>query len=397
MTVSVGRQRLAALAARESTLLFGIGFWLALIQISIAASQIVLTFVFVLWLYQLAIGKVELVRLPFDIPLALFAVASLASATYSFDPGESFASVKKLALLVVPYLMVSAVRRTSTLDKLVLLLIIVADIGALLSLWQYFFGELGDINHRIRGFMSHYMTFSGLLMAVSVMALAQLLFDRGRRAFLAGSLLVYLVALALTLTRSAWIGLLVAVFLLCFLRRRRLLVGLPLLLIGAWLLVPTDVENRVRSLVQLDRSGRDRFYMIESGARMTGNHPWFGVGPNMVKSVYPIYRVEESPHLENIHLHNNPIQIAAERGLPCLAAWLWLMASALLVSVRAYRRAPAGSERALAAGALSLLTAGLVAGLFEYNFGDSEFLMLFLFAMALPIVLDRARAETATT
>jgi hypothetical protein len=39
--------------------------------------------------------------------------------------------------------------------------------------------------------------------------------------------------------------------------------------------------------------------------------------------------------------------------------------------------------------------AGLTAGLFEYNFGDSEFLMLFLFAMAIPIVLQRNR--TATT
>ena len=394
-----GTGRLAELAGQEPTLVFAIGFWLFLIQISIAASQIVLTFVLLLWLYQLAAGKAELVGLPLDWPLGLFAVLSIASAGFSFDPGESFASMKKLTLLAIPYVIVSVVRRTSTLERLVLVLIIVADLGALFALWQYFFSELGDdINHRIRGFMSHYMTFSGLLMGVGVLAFAELLFGRRRRVFLVASLVTILVALALSLTRSAWFGVLVGFSLVCFLRDRRLLIGMPILLIGAMLLVPSDVEKRVRSLVRPDRSSRDRMYMIKSGIQMTANHPWFGVGPNMVESVYPIYRLEGAPRLQNIHLHNNVVQTAAERGLPCLVAWVWLMAVGLTVSIRSYRAAPTGgrappekSDRGLAAGALALMVAGLTAGLFEYNFGDSEFLMLFLFAMAIPIVLERNR------
>ena len=357
-----------------------------------------LTFVLLLWLYQLAAGKMELVGLPFDWPLGLFAVLSIASAGFSFEPGESFASVKKLTLLAIPYVIVSVVRRTSTLERLVLVLIIVADLGALFSLWQYFFSELGDINHRIRGFMSHYMTFSGLLMGVGVLAFAELLFGRRRRVFLVASLVMILVALALSLTRSAWFGVLVGFSLVCFLRDRRLLIGMPILLIGAMLLVPSDVEKRVRSLVRPDRSSRDRMYMLKSGLQMTANHPWFGVGPNMVKSVYPVYRLEGAPQLQNIHLHNNVIQIAAERGLPCLAAWVWLMVVGITVSIKSYwaatpggRAPPENSHRGLAAGALALMVAGLTAGLFEYNFGDSEFLMLFLFAMAIPIVLERNR------
>ena len=396
-----GTNRLAEFAGRESSLVFVIGFWLALIQISIAASQIVLTIVLLVWLYQLAAGKAELVRLPFDWPLGLFALCSIASAGLSFEPAESFASLKKLALLAIPYVVVSVVRRTSTLERLVLVLIVVADVGALFSLWQYFFSDLGDINHRIRGFMSHYMTFAGLLMGVGVLAFAELLFGRRRRAFLAGSLVLILVALALSLTRNAWIGVLVAFGLLCFLRDRRMLIGIPVTLIGAMLLVPSDVEKRVRSLVRPDRSSRDRMYMLKSGIQMTANHPWFGVGPNMVQSVYPIYRLEDAPHLQNIHLHNNVVQIAAERGLPCLLAWVWLMAIGLTVSIRSYRatltggRAPPENDgRGLAAGALALMGAGLTAGLFEYNFGDSEFLMLFLFAMAIPVVLERNRTKT---
>jgi len=391
--------RILDFVGRESTVLFGIGLWLALIQISIAASQIVLALVLLLWMYQLATGRATLSRIPLDWPLALFALFSVASAAVSFVPSESFAAVRKLALFAVPYLLVSAIHRkpTLTLERLVLVLIVVADVCALFALWQYFFSDLGDINHRIRGFMSHYMTFSGLLMGVSVLALAELLFTRRRRVFLLASLAIFMAALTLSLTRSAWIGMLVSASLLCFLRDRRLLFGVPILLIATFVLVPSGVQTRVRSLIEPDRSGRDRIYMMRSGFEITAEHPWLGVGPNMVPVVYPIYRLEDAPELENVHLHNNVVQIAAERGLPCLAAWVWLIVLGIAGTAKSFRRWPAGThERALAAGALALLVAGMTAGLFEYNFGDSEFLMLFLFALAVPIVLARSAPEPDT-
>ena len=139
-----------------------------------------------------------------------------------------------------------------------------------------------------------------------------------------------------------------------------------------------------------DASGMDRVYMLQAGARMVGNHPWLGVGPNMVGEVYPVYVTGDAPHRNNPHLHNNMMQIAAERGLLCLAAWLWILLVAFISVGRAFRRAVDDSRgRALAAGSLGVLLAGFLAGLFEYNFGDSEFQMLFLFAMTIPWMLER--------
>ena len=389
--------RLAALASKHSSLVYAVGLWLALIQISIAASQIVLTAVLLLWIYQITTGAQKPVRLPLDVPLGLFVIFSLLSAWFSFDPTTSFADSKKLLLFSVPYLVVSTFRRHSSLEKMILLLIIVADVAALVSLGQYFFGELGGLNHRIRGFMSHYMTFSGLLMGVGVLTLAEILFREKRRLFLLGSLGLILTVLLLSLTRSAWVGISAAAGLLLFLRDRRLLMALPALVLAVAVVVPTDVQTRFRSFIRPDRSGQDRYYMLQSGFRMSTNHPWFGVGPDMVSLVYPIYKVKGAPHQENVHLHNNLAQIAAERGFPCLAAWLWLMACFLVESVRAYRHSYGNRrERALAAGALGVLVSGLVAGLFEYNFGDSEYLMLFLFVMAIPFLLERNRVALVT-
>ena len=42
------------------------------------------------------------------------------------------------------------------------------------------------------------------------------------------------------------------------------------------------------------------------------------------------------------------------------------------------------SRRALAAGGLAAMASMLTAGMFEYNFGDSEFLMLLLVVLTLP-------------
>jgi len=47
------------------------------------------------------------------------------------------------------------------------------------------------------------------------------------------------------------------------------------------------------------------------------------------------------------------------------------------------------AERALVVGALAAVTAFLVAGLFEYNFGDTEVLLVTLSVMALPFVVER--------
>ena len=380
---------------RESLLVWGIAGWLALIQISIAASQLVLALTFVVWLHRMWTGKVAFVSLPIDLAVALYTGWSLLAAAFSFDPFSSAGGIKKLVLLVILYLLVSSLRRAETLERLVLLLIVMADVGALTGLWQYRFGDLGDLNHRIRGFMGHYMTYSGLLMGVSLLALAQLLFRRKGGWFALASLGLILPALALTLTRSAWIGMLLGAIFLLYLRDRRLLVLVPTIVLGLYLVAPANVERRVRSVARPGASGRDRVHMAEAGLRMISAHPLLGVGPGLVDSVYPVYVAPEAPRFTNPHLHNNFIQIAAERGLPCLLAWMWLMWAGGWAAWRSYGSAEGRRERALSAGALGAILAVVTAGMLEYTFGDSEVQMLLLFCLAVPFILARDPVERA--
>ena len=95
----------------------------------------------------------------------------------------------------------------------------------------------------------------------------------------------------------------------------------------------------------------------------------------------------------NPHLHNVPMQIAAERGLPALAVWLWFI---VVAARRPGAAVPAGRHRVPGRRRRSPpWSPMLAAGLFEYNFGDSEFLMLFLLLVTLPFAAARAASADA--
>jgi O-antigen ligase len=126
--------------------------------------------------------------------------------------------------------------------------------------------------------------------------------------------------------------------------------------------------------------------MLREGVAMIEAHPLTGVGPNMVQRLYEEYRDPTAVERINPHLHNVPMQIAAERGLPALGVWAVFIGMATLDIWRLFRR---GRHTCLAAAALAAVAGMLAAGLFEYNFGDSEFLMLFLVLLTLPFAAER--------
>jgi O-antigen ligase len=90
---------------------------------------------------------------------------------------------------------------------------------------------------------------------------------------------------------------------------------------------------------------------------------------------------------------NNFLQIAAERGLPGLLLWLWFMGRLAWDAFRVYRRSkgsgaregvPATDALMASTAALGAWAALMVAGLFEYNFGISVVMILFLFIIGAP-------------
>jgi O-antigen ligase len=363
------------------------------LQFSIAISQILLLVALLCWASALVIRRERVEAPAFFWPLLAYAGMTLVSAALSFDPRTSFIDCKQLVLfLIVPavYRLVGG-RQAHTLLTVVLTC---AAVSAAFGVIQYGILHYDHLNQRPQGTLGHYMTYSGLLMIVITLAVGRILFGRSDRTWAALVLPALAVAVALTSTRSAWVGVCAGAALLFALKDFRLFAVLPVVAAIFFAAAPGMITKRFVSMFDnKDPTRIDRVAMVHEGERMIAAHPLTGVGPNMVERLYSEYRGDDAVNKVNPHLHNNPLQIAAERGLPALALWSWFIVA---LCRDLYRRFASGSQRALAAASLAATVALLTAGLFEYNFGDSEVLMLFLIVATLPAAADAALRRRAT-
>jgi O-antigen ligase len=266
-----------------------------------------------------------------------------------------------------------------------------------------------NLQSRIHANLSHYMTLSGLTLLAGCVLLAFLFESRGGQRWLGFAALIPFAAMISTLTRGAYVGAVVAVAAYLALRRPLGLLVFAPALVAIFLLVPPGVRGRAASIFDpTDRTNRDRIAMADAGARMIVDRPIFGLGPELVKPYYTLYRDPDAPRWRVPHLHDNVLQIAAASGVFAAAAYLALLTlffaragRLLLVARRNARRTPFGDPthwdptlRALVAAAAFLgVAAATVAGLFEYNFGDKEVLMATLPLLALPFCRGMTESE----
>ncbi len=345
--------------------------------VSIAATQICLSILFLLVVLTFRGHRLSDAGV-ITIPLILYSGFSMISAVFSLNLQHSLSDIKSLLLFAIPFIIAYFKGNMLRLRYLILAIYIGAVASALYALYQYWTSD----GERSTGFMSHYMTFAEQMMLVGGIAFAMLLYEKGTLRWISASVLpVVLAGCAASLTRSSWIAFLVGVIVLLAVRKPILTVLVPPILAMILLLAPGEYRQRVFSIFNPSmKSNHDRVLMIKSGLKMVHDYPLFGVGPDVVGLVYPQYKEPEATP-GAVHLHNNIIQIAAERGLPALAAWLYLMAAAAVASFRLIRRLP--QVAGYPAAALFCVVGLFVSGFFEYNFEDSEIKMLFLFILTL--------------
>ena len=312
----------------------------AALQFSIAAAQILLTIAVVLWVVLLLIRHERVDAPAFFWPLVLYGGLTLVSAAFSIDPRTSVIDCKQLVL----FLMVPLTYRYATGSRgitLVTVIISCAAISAAFGIIQYGILHYDQLSQRPRGTLGHYMTYSGLLMLVICVAIARILFLTWGRAWAALVMPALAVAVALTSTRSAAVGVCIAAALLFALKDFRLFAIVPVVAAVFFAFAPQMIMQRFQSIFDAkDPTRLDRVAMLREGGRMIAAHPIVGVGPNMVEKRYEEYRGPDAVNKTNPHLHNNVVQIAAERGLPALATWLWFIVALTRDLIRRFRSGP---------------------------------------------------------
>jgi len=325
------------------------------------------------------------------VPVAAYAAVSVASAVLSADPRHSLTEIADLLTLTLVPMTISLLDQRRW-DRLMLLLAAVLSVSSIFGLAQYAFG--GDpLQHRMRGLATHYMTFSGWTLVVTLLLLGDVFFARTRRRLLwtVPAVALGVSTLLLGLTRGAWIGLATGLLLALTAGRPRALFLLPLAVTLLYLALPEPMLNRAASTIDFeDAATRERIFMLNAGLEMARDHPVLGLGPGLVQPAYTMYRSGEAPP-RIPHLHNNVVQIAAERGVAGLLAYAAILGVFFL---HVGRGSPTDRllSRPAIIGCLMAVAGVTAAGFFEYNWGDAEVWIVTLVCLSAPFVLVPRRA-----
>jgi len=372
-----------------------IGLYLLFSMVSISASQIAVSLALFCWIIIL-IRKEQKFSFPsFFWPIIAYVILSLVSSFLSVNSKLSFKDDRELLLFLIVPIVYAGFYEEKTLKRANLALLASAYISCSYSIY-YFFAKFQGTGYHVPGFMGQVMTQGGLLMFFSCMALSMLIFSRGRIKYFWGfGLLISLFALILTQTRSAWIGLIIAVSVMLFIYKQKALILAPLFVCLLYLVSPKWIKDRaLSSFNPKGSSNEERIELIRAGIKIIGDYPLLGTGPDTVETVFknPKYGLSEGAK-KNVHLHNNILQTGAERGIPTLIVWLTFIVLVFLSLLKLLKNKDP-SLRSFTVAALGALTGLFVAGLFEYNFADSEITMLFLYMITIPFTLARILEKT---
>ena len=322
-------------------------------------------------------------RTPVDRAAIGWLLALVIASAFAMDPAGSFPRVAKgLMPALVGLAAYHAADRKNGERALVVYLAAVAIVSAIgLAAW---ISAGAGYTWRARGLAHHYMTFGGQLLLEFPVAAAIALTARSPRWRLGAGVVALMTAIALatTFTRSAWLGAFAASIVVL---AGAWPLGLALLVAGAagaWLFAGGEWRDRLHGMFDPSHGyNGERLLMWQAGGRMFRSDPVTGVGLQDMHAVYPLFRSPQATE-EIGHLHSLYVQIAASMGLIGLAAFAWLYtsllraASAALFPLRglAARLRESGPGGGLRLGVTAALVGFLVAGVFEWNFGDEELL-----------------------
>jgi putative inorganic carbon (hco3(-)) transporter len=383
----------------------------ALIHVSIAASQILLGLgILLLLIFR---HKLEFPRI--WIPLALFFGWTILADLCSPDPWGGRAQIRKFfVFLFIPLIYGVFRRQFSKVYYLVAAWAAVATASGLWGLVQFVLkyqharqtGQdfyLAYLGRRITGFESHWMTFGALQLSVLSILLAQYFFSSRRLPLWAyASTIVLSAAIVLGWTRSIWLASVPAILYLVWFWRPKMIFAVPVIFAAAFMIAPHSTRERVTSLFQPHGdtdSNRHREVTFRTGIRMIEAHPLLGIGPEEIARNFNAYVpkdvVRPLPTGYYGHLHNIYVQYAAERGIPGLVFIMSLIGMMIWDCFRGILQCgrTRSQELFVLHAAIAVTIGILVGGIFEYNLGDSEVLMMFVSVLGLAYAALSANAE----
>jgi O-antigen ligase len=302
--------------------------------------------------------------------------------------GEALKGFLKLTTFAMVFVLTRNLDLTETvLRRLLRVVGTVVVITSVYGIYQFFEGPvswvqnllnvhpvenpLGEVN-RVYSTFGYALGFA-LFLAVTYSLLSAAVIERSRivgRKLLLPALILGLLALAMTFSRAASVGLLVAVLVQMVRARTALrwkfgvLIGFVLVVLALGYFGPREsFAARATSVAELESETYvGRIYLWGIGLSISAQHPLVGVGLDNLQFHLPANPFGRN-HDAFVNVENMVVNLAAEAGIPAALAVLILLLEALVGSWRLYATHASPIKRLFALGITGGLVVVLVNGL----------------------------------
>jgi O-antigen ligase len=206
-------------------------------------------------------------------------------------------------------------------------------------------------------------------------------------------------AMLFSLVRGAYVGFASSIVYLLkpYWTNRRLLLQriLPvvlLLVILTALISPQTVQQRFTAIFDLNTgSTQVRLIQWKHALTIAANHPFFGVGWRDLQAVLRQYAAPDPNISESIskdvfsigHFHSNYFTILVYFGVTGLLAFGWLMIAVWRALGFALKNTTAEFNRLIVFASRAAFIGFLVAGIFDWTFGDAEVVTILWFVVGM--------------
>lgn len=389
MTDPISRRCPAWRAASAAALLFGFSLPLSIAGANVALGGFLLSMI-------AARAPLRPARTPLDAPLLAFLAAWLASSLAGLDPARSLAGLAPQLRFLLFYLLAWAAGGAFTGAALRgylwgaggAVLFGFMQWGVTAAGWAVPLAEASGLpvryfalhDGRMHGAVNA-LTYAEVLIPAFSLSLAAWLEAADRKRLLLSGLAVAVTGIVLLINKSRGplTGVAALILALAWLHPRRARLLWPVLLLGGALLLFPSLHRRVTAPEPggLDQSSGHRLILWNNAWEVVKRRPVLGVGPRNLEMAVKRYRHEggflPNPRGMDGDAHNQYLHFLAERGVPGLAAFLWLLYT-ILIYARGIWREKGG---VVPLGILAAWVGFTVFNLTERAFDDAEVALTF--------------------
>lgn len=371
--------------------------------ISITGTQVAVSFAFIFWLIRMFLTKkLCLETNPLNVPIFAFLIAAAIGVLTAVDFRHSLKGYMSLAWISIFFLPANNVKDVTQFKRLMRIFVLIITIAGAYAIFQHFtrIDFFGNVKHlqksfaRSPGFFDSPQTFGNYILLALPIVIGLSFYSNTVREkrWLRLSSLIVLSATIFSYVRGVWLGVIGGLVFMAFMGSKRLFLlvvtGIIVCSLSLVVFPSSRFARRVIETFSSERPVGDRIYFWQGSLRIIRDYPITGVGWKGFRKVYPKYKPAEGRQLVSF-AHNNFIDVAVQSGFLGLGIFLWLLTTIYKVGFRIFSQLGNGYFKGIAWGFLGSFTAFLVGGLSQYNFGDSEVVMLFYFLLGMVTVIPR--------